>query len=171
MSVARRLLLSKRALRAAHILRRNMPSHVVDLNTKMAHTVSALREIVPVAADYRIPLLIENHWGISGRPENIVRIVEEIDSPWVGTCPDFGNFPRDVNPYEGLKVLASKALHVHAKSFDFDENGEERDVDYKQCLQILRERGYDGSFTIEYEGMGDDLAGCLQTRKLIAEHW
>ncbi|MFQ5824566.1 MAG: hypothetical protein ACE5JB_10965 [bacterium] len=68
-------------------------------------------------------------------------------------------------------MLSIKALHVHAKSFDFDTNGEERYLDYQRCLQILKDSGYDGTITVEYEGAGDALKGCLQTRDLILKYW
>lgn len=123
------------------------------------------------AASYQIPMGIENHWGISSRPENIMKIVREIDSPLLGTCPDFGNFPQDVDRYEGLETLAAKAMHVHAKSRCFGRTGEEKQIDYKRCLQILQKNGYDDTLTVEYEGAGNDLKGCLKTKALIQMNW
>ncbi len=33
---------------------------------------------------------MENHGGVSNQPEAILRIVQEVNSPNLGTCPDFG---------------------------------------------------------------------------------
>jgi sugar phosphate isomerase/epimerase len=158
-------------LRAAHAVRRTLPSASTGLTEKLERAINALNELMPVAAAHRLPVVIENHWGISSRPENIVAIIEAVKSPWLGTCPDFWNFPRDVDPYEGLKILAPKALHVQAKSARFRENGEEMNFDYKRALAILHDCGYDGTVAIEYQGGGRDLEGCVRTRELILKHW
>jgi sugar phosphate isomerase/epimerase len=89
----------------------------------------------------------------------------------LGTCPDFGNFPSSVDRYQGLRLLAPKALHAQAKSWRFRRDGEERSIDYRRALGILHEAGYDGPIAIEYEGPGNDLEGCLRTRALILKHW
>ena len=169
--IARSLLLNRWVLRMAHTVRTNMPSTVPQLKEKMTRATMALKRIMPTAARYDLPVAIENHWGISTRPENILRVIDAVDSPWLGTCPDFGNFPRDVDRYEGLDILAPKALHVQAKSAHFDRDGEETRIDYRRALRIMRDHGYDGTFAIEYEGGGRDLEGCLRTRDLITKHW
>jgi sugar phosphate isomerase/epimerase len=169
--IARSLLLNRWMLRAAHTIRRTMPSIMLGLNEKMERATRAIEALMPAAASHNVPVVIENHWGISSRPENIVAVLDAVNSPWLGTCPDFGNFPRGVDPYEGLRILAPKALHVQAKSARFRENGEEARIDYKRALGILRDCGYDGTLTIEYEGGGRDLEGCMRTRDLIRKYW
>lgn len=82
-------------------------------------------------------LLIENHGGISGNPDNVVRILEEVGSDYLGTCPDFGNFPAEIR-YEGLSKLAKYAVVVHAKTYEFDESGEETTIDMKRCIDIMK---------------------------------
>jgi sugar phosphate isomerase/epimerase len=68
-------------------------------------------------------------------------------------------------------MLASKAIHVHAKSLNFDAKGEECNIDYKRCLQILKDSGYADTITVEYEGRKDPVEGCLRTKELILRHW
>lgn len=165
------LVLNRWIRHLAHHIRKNLPSPMGKLEEKTARAVLALRELVPQAGRYEIPLVIENHWGISSRPENIIRVIDEVKTPWLGTCPDFGNFPRDVDLYEGLKLLAPKALHAQAKSTSFRNDGEEKHIDYKRCLQMLRESRYDRTLSVEYEGTGNDLEGCLRTRELIVKYW
>lgn len=157
-------------LRLAHAWRTRRSSRVARQSDKSERAVAALSTVVPLLSSFRIRLAIENHWGITSQPENIVRIVRAVDSELVGTCPDFGNFPGDVDRYAGLERLASRALHVHAPSARFDHEGEERSIDYGRCLRLLRDRGYDGAITVEYNGGGDDLEGCLRTRDLLLRH-
>ena len=154
----------------SHEFRRRLSSSVLGERTKIDRAADALRRLLPAAERFGRSLAIENHWGISARPENITRIVDELDSPLLGTCPDFGNFPRDVDPYDGLRLLAPRARVVHAKSVDFDDDGEERTIDYRRCLAILGESGFDGPWTVEYLGGGDEVEGCRRTRELLFRH-
>ncbi len=156
---------------AAHAVRSRLPSRVLGARAKLARAVSALRHIVPRAEAAGLPLAIENHWGLSSRPENILAVLAEVSSDFLGTCPDFGNFPRDVERYEALRRLAPHAVLVHAKSAHFDDSGEERQIDYRRCLAILRESGFAGPFTIEFVGAGDELEGCARTRELLRANW
>lgn len=166
-----KLLVNKTTVQFAHSFRKNRKIKIKNETLRMQRAVQALRKILPEAQQLEIPLVIENHWGISSRPENILQIVNQFSSPFLGTCPDFDNFPKEVDPYEGLRVLAAKALHVHAKGIRFDANGEEQDIDYRRCLHILKECGYDDTITVEYEGTGDAVKGCLQLRDLILKYW
>jgi hypothetical protein len=48
-------------------------------------------------------LALENHWGLTTRPENLLRIYKAVRSPRLGINLDTGNFPGD--PYPGLEAL------------------------------------------------------------------
>lgn len=155
----------------AHAVRLRLPSRVIGARSKIERAVSALRRIVPRAESLNLPLAIENHWGLSSRPENILAVLAGVASDLLGTCPDFGNFPRDVDRYEALRQLAPHATLVHAKSARFDPSGQEREIDYPRCLAILRGSGFSGPFTVEFVGAGDELEGCARTRELLRENW
>jgi len=157
--------------RMADGLRRGMPAWAYGANGKIERAISALRLIVTEAQTNAVRLGIENHWGISARPGWIMQIVNSVDSPWLGTCPDFGNFPAGVDVYDGLAQLAPQAVHVQAKSWNFDARGEETRLDYARCLGPFVAAGYQGAITIEYEGNGDELVDCERTRVLINKHW
>ena len=61
---------------------------------------------------------------------------------------------------------AAKALS--AKSYDFDDKGNETSIDYVKMLRIVKESGYNGYIGIEYEG--DRLSerdGIMATRDLL----
>lgn len=157
--------------RLSHWLRQQLPATVSDLDEKIGRAVAALRQLVAVAAPQGIAIGIENHWGITTRPEWILRVIDEVESEWLGTCADFGNFPRRVDPYAGLALLATRAVHVQAKSWRFGPGGEETGIDYRRALEPFRAAGYKGAVAIEYEGAGPDLDHCLRTRDLIRRCW
>ena len=49
--------------------------------------------------------------------------------------------------------MMPKAFAVSAKSYDFDENGNETTIDYKKMLEIVKGFGYSGYIGVEYEGL------------------
>ena len=60
--------------------------------------------------------------------------------------------------YEGLKRIMPYVIHVHGKFYTFDENGNDAVIPIEKLLPIIRDSGYDGYITSEYEGHMD---GCL----------
>ena len=60
------------------------------------------------------------------------------------------------------------AKAVSAKSYDFDEQGNETVIDYVKILQTGKEAGYTGYIGIEYEGYRlSEKAGILATKALL----
>ena len=114
-----------------------------------------------------ITVLIENHGGLSADPDNIVKLLKAVNSPFFKTCPDFGNFPKEVR-IEGYRKIAPFAFMCHAKTHEFDKDGNEIGVGVvPQCVQALKEIGFDGYLSIEYEGKGDQIQGVHDSIKLL----
>ena len=101
----------------------------------------------------------------------------------VGTLPDFGNFCvadegygsiftgecADVyDLYKGVEEMMPKAFAVSAKSNDFDQNGDEKMIDYTKMLKIVKSFGYNGYIGVEYEGERlSEEDGIIATRDLL----
>jgi hypothetical protein len=79
-----------------------------------------------------------------------------VDHPGCGTLPDFGNFqtaPGEwYDKYQGVTELMPFAKAVSAKSHVFDEDGNEREIDYFRMMRIVLQAGYRGYVGIEWEG-------------------
>lgn len=158
-------------MRLGHLARERLPSRVRGLEDKTARAVVALRGLAAVAGQAGLLLGIENHWGISGDAGNVARMIAAVDSPWLGSCPDLGNFPRGADAEAGLRLLAPKAVILHAKSYAFAADGSEKQIEYARLLPVFLRAGFSGPVTVEYEGLGDDLAGCLRTLDLLRRLW
>jgi sugar phosphate isomerase/epimerase len=136
----------------------------------VGRAVDALRAVLPAAMMGGIKLAIENHFGLSANTDALVEIVTALKSQHVGVCLDLGNF-REGEVDRGLEMLAPHAIHVHAKSYSFDLDGEETKINYRTAFQTLRAAGYDGLVSIEFEGDGNPAEGIRKTRALIEKYW
>lgn len=105
---------------------------------------------LPVAEREGVALCLENHWGLTTEPENLIRIYKGINSPWLKMNVDTGNYPGD--PYEGLKKLAPYAHIVQAKTYQGGGVWYSLDLDYNRIAAILRQAGYHGWISLEMEG-------------------
>jgi sugar phosphate isomerase/epimerase len=127
-----------------------------------------LRRLSEYAAGYKLNVIVENHGGLSSNPEWLTSVIEKVGLPNCGTLPDFGNFPAEIDRYEAVKKLMSCAKAVSAKSYDFDEKGDETKIDYYRMMKIVLDAGYHGYVGIEYEGERlSENDGILATRRLL----
>ena len=95
-------------------------------------------------------LALENHWGLTRTPEGLLRILNAIDSPWLGALLDTGNFME--NPYEKLEQIASRAVFVQAKTYEGGGEWYTLDLDYDRIAGILYGVQYRGYVSLEFEG-------------------
>jgi sugar phosphate isomerase/epimerase len=130
--------------------------------------VELMSSVLPVAIALHVKFAIENHGGLSGDPAVLAEFVQHFHSPALGVCLDFGNFEGDRSI--GMQTLAPHAIHVHAKSREFDAQGEETQIDYRMCLAALKAANYNGAISIEYEGEVDPAIGITRTRALIEKY-
>ncbi len=114
-----------------------------------------------------ISVMIENHGGISGDPDAVIEIIKASDNR-VRTAPDFGNFKPEIR-YEGVAKLMPFAIAVHAKLFQFDEAGDEVRFDLPRCMQIVRDAGWTGPMSIEFEGPVGEPGACADEWDGIAK--
>ena len=121
-------------------------------------TVDSYRQLADHAAPLGVRILLENHGRISADVANILKLGDGVGWDRFGTCPDFGNFPPDLR-YDSLALMAPHAGMVHAKALDLDANLQMPEYDFARCVQIVRATGYDGWWSAEFEGKGEQYAG------------
>ena len=85
-----------------------------DHQEQIRRLVVQLRQAVRVAADHGVKLAIENHIDFTAR--EILQIIEEVDSTYLGVNFDTGNFARLLDdPLKGMELLAKHTLATHIK--------------------------------------------------------
>jgi sugar phosphate isomerase/epimerase len=112
--------------------------------------IDSIQRCVELASQRGVILALENHWGLTNKPEGLLRILDAIDSPWLGALMDTGNFLED--PYEKLKLIAPRTVFVQAKTYEGGGEWYTLDLDYVRIAKILREAGYAGYVALEMEG-------------------
>ena len=136
-----------------------------------------LRSLSEFAAGHDINVIVENHGGLSSNGQWLAQVIRKVDLDNCGTLPDFGNFwiewPRNgkkgnyYDRYLGMAALMPFAKAVSAKSYKFDENGDEPDIDFRKIMKIVHDSGYRGYVGIEFEGEGEAKEGIVKTRNLL----
>ncbi len=99
-----------------------------------------------------ISILLENHGGLSSDASWLTSLVTLVDDSQLGTLPDFGNFPDDVDRYDAVQTLMPYAKSVSAKCYGFDKDDNETKIDFPRMMGIVKAAGYSGYVGIEYEG-------------------
>ena len=46
--------------------------------------IECIEQCLPAAEKAGMMLALENHWGLTTRPENLLRICNAVRSPWLG---------------------------------------------------------------------------------------
>lgn len=112
-----------------------------------------LEACLPLAEKRGVLLALENHWGLSRKAETLVRIISEINSPWLRGLMDTGNFLED--PYDELEILAPYTVYVQAKTYYGGGTWYTLDLDYPRIAALLRRHQYRGYVSLEFEGKED----------------
>jgi sugar phosphate isomerase/epimerase len=112
--------------------------------------IDSMRACIPAAEKAGVMLMLENHWGMTMKTANLLRIVNGVNSPWLGINLDIGNFPGD--PYPEIEKIAPRAAIVHFKTYYGGGEYYTLNLDYKRIAGILRSAGFRGYVSLEMEG-------------------
>jgi sugar phosphate isomerase/epimerase len=134
--------------------------------------------VTEYAASKGVRTMIENHGFFFQDSDRVEALINKVGNPNFGALVDIGNFLcADEEPTQAVKRMTPYAFHVHAKDFHvkcpcsdpgdgwFRSRGGvplrgaivgHGNVNTKRCIEILKEGGYDGFLSIEFEGMEDN---------------
>ncbi|GIP52730.1 sugar phosphate isomerase/epimerase family protein [Paenibacillus vini] len=150
-------------------------------NEDLDKIAAACRRIADHAAQYGITTSVENHGYYVQASDRVQALLHAVDRPNFKTTLDVGNFVCvDENPVTAVKSNLKYASIVHIKDFyirpSYRNPGEgwfkstggnflrgaiagHGDIDLWEIIRAIKSSGYDGFFSIEYEGMEDCLNG------------
>ncbi|MGH9898887.1 MAG: sugar phosphate isomerase/epimerase family protein [Pyrinomonadaceae bacterium] len=143
-----------------------------SFDEQMALAADGLSRLTEFAATHNIDVIVENHGGLSSNGKWLVGVMKRVNKSRCGTLPDFGNFNlgngEEYDRYQGVSEMMPFAKAVSAKSHDFDEKGDEAQIDYYKMMKIVTNAGYHDYVGIEYEGEKlSEPDGVMATLKLL----
>lgn len=113
-----------------------------------------------------VDILVENHGGYSSDPEWLIKLYHHINQDNFSILADVDNFCSQReggsmwngkciqwhDRYDALTKLLPYTRSVSLKFFDFDQDGQETNINYSRIMKILQDHNYQGYLGIEYEG-------------------
>jgi sugar phosphate isomerase/epimerase len=134
--------------------------------------VDGLGRLTEHAKKSNINIIVENHGGYSSDGKWLSDVMKQVNSPFCGTLPDFGNFrisaDKQYDMYQGVRDLMPFAKGISAKTFKFDKDGNEPDIDYTKMFKIIHDAKFSGIVGIEWEGDGfSEEEGIKKTKALL----
>ncbi len=131
--------------------------------------VTGINKSLEYAAEKGVVLALENHGGITGTAEQLLKIVKAVSpSPWFGVNLDGGNF-HSADVYAELEKIAPYALNAQVK-VSVAPNNKKEPADLGRVIELLRKANYRGYVVLEYEEAdpyGEIPKYIDQLRKLI----
>ena len=137
-----------------------------------------LHRLATLAVGYNLNVIVENHGGLSSNGGWLAGVMQRVTLENCGTLPDFGNFCMDwsrsddphawYDRYVGVEELMPHAKAVSAKSYAFDDKGNDTSTDFLRMMRIVAGAGYNGYVGIEYEGSAhSEDEGIRKTKALL----
>lgn len=162
--------------------RRTEGDDSVEFDQALALIAPAVKEIAQYAAGKGIRTSVENHGYFVQASERVRRLIHAVDEPNFGTTLDIGNFLCvDEEPTIAVAANLPYANIVHFKDFYVrtQDPGEgwfrsrggrylrgaivgNGDIDTRAVIRAIKDSGYDGYASIEFEGAEDCLLGCAR---------
>jgi len=139
---------------------------------QMERAADGLGRLCEFGGKHDVNVIVENHGGLSSNGEWLVGVMKKVNLPNCGTLPDFGNFQLSpgewYDKYQGVRELMPYAKGVSAKTYAFDANGNETQIDYLKMMKIVLGAGYHGYVGIEWEGASpSEPEGVRLTKALL----
>lgn len=126
-----------------------------------------IRKLIPLAAIYGQPILIENVWNQmfydhqgppEQGPEQFIRFVDSFRSPWVGMYYDIGNHWKYGQPSEWIRSFGPRCVKLDVKGFSRKKNefvditSPDDDLPWDQVRKALADIEFAGWATAEVGG-------------------
>ena len=151
-------------------------------NEALPTLIDGYNAVTDYARTRGVRTCIENHGFFAQDSSRVMAIVGGVADENFGALVDIGNFLcADEDPARAVGLLAPYAFHVHCKDFHvkpgtvlapdrgfFTSRGGNYlrgaivghgDVPVLQCVRLLENAGYEGYYTVEFEGMEDPIVG------------
>ena len=129
--------------------------------------VAGFEDLKKRCRDAGLELVMENHFGVSIIPDNVVRICE---TTGIGLLLDSFNWAKGKEA-EGWIKCAKYAKACHIKAFAFADDGEELTTNVAAFVKLMKQAGYRGAWSVESVPIdGDEMGAAQKTIALIRRY-
>lgn len=130
--------------------------------------VAGYRALIARAQPLGVEVLVENHWGASHVPANLVRLFDAL--PQLGLLFDSFNWAYTQQGV-GWLTCARYARATHIKTFQFTDDGEELTQNLAHCIALLQRENFRGPWVVESTPTQiDEIDAAEKTLALISRH-
>ncbi|NOU85582.1 TIM barrel protein [Paenibacillus sp. LMG 31460] len=179
--------------RMRHDVASSSDNSIGSFNRELNRLVEACRQIADYAAQFGIVTSVENHGYFIQASDRVQTLVQVVDRPNFLTTLDIGNFMCvDEDSVAAVKKNLPYASMVHVKDFylrpSYLNPGEgwfkttsgnylrgaivgHGDIDMREVLRVVKNSGYDGYISLEFEGMEECKAGTKISLDNIRRLW
>lgn len=112
-----------------------------------------IRTCVEYGKVHGVIIGLQNHNDFIQTADQVIRMIEAINSEWLGLILDTGSY-RVLDPYAEITKSIKYTVNWQIKEKIFI-NGEEKDTDLDKLISIIKSSGYKGYLPIETLGEGD----------------
>ncbi|MHA1680290.1 MAG: sugar phosphate isomerase/epimerase family protein [Promethearchaeota archaeon] len=138
----------------------------IDLNIEIYRRV--LTPVCARANELGVKVGVENHGFFTADIKVLTRMLDVI--PHLHVVCDTGNWPFE-SRLDDIKAIASRVNFLHAKTHVFGDDGEEVNIDFGAIVDIMKDAGFDGWWSIEWEGPKlSDEEGVQKTYDLLKKY-
>lgn len=108
-----------------------------------------IRACADYAAKFGVIIGVQNHGDFLKTADNLISLLQRVDSPWCGAIVDTGYF-KAADPYAEIAKAAPYAVNWQIKQSPLGvEKEAEAPTDLKRLMRIIRDSGYRGYLPIE----------------------
>ena len=134
----------------------------------IAWIIEDLKRCVEIGQRHGVMIALQNHNDFIKNSDEVIQIIEGVDSKWFGLQLDIGSF-GERDPYQEIERVVQYAITWQIKELVI-VNGQKVPTDYRKIIDIIKKANYRGYLPLETLGEGSELRvpAMLDTiRKLI----
>lgn len=117
--------------------------------------IEDLKECVAFGKAHGVMIGLQNHNGFLRTAEEVIKIIEGVNSEWMGLILDIGSY-RSGDAFAEIEQTIPYAISWQVKENMFVD-GKEVTTDIPRLMQIIRSSDYKGYLPIETLGPGDPV--------------
>jgi sugar phosphate isomerase/epimerase len=143
-------------------IRTNIPP-AKESKPDLKRTAESLARVAEYASTKNVVVNLENDNPVSEEPFFLVKVIEKVNSPWLHALPDFANTLArydQKHAYDGINAMFAHAYCIsHVKDAEADEHGKQVHVDMAKTFGFMKQHGYKGYCSMEWDRPGDPYKG------------